>query len=208
VPAVGYPEMSKPNLLLFDLGGVLIENAVFDSLRNLLKAPVSDTVLRQRWLSSSAVRRFETGTISPNEFSVFFIEEWRINLTAEAFLKEFISWPKGFYPYAKQTLDLLRKKYRIGCLSNSNELHWEKFNGFNNEFDIAISSHIIGVVKPDKPAFRKALEICDALPEDVCFFDDSLSNVQAAREIGMRSYLVDGFNSLYSILARQGLIIS
>ena len=208
MPLARYPGMSKPNLLLFDLGGVLIENAVFDSLRNLLAKPVSDTVLRHRWLTSSAVRLFETGTISPSEFSVFFIEEWQINLTAEVFLKEFISWPKGFYPNAKQTLDLLRKEYRIGCLSNSNELHWEKFNGFKNEFDVAISSHIIGDVKPDKPTFRKALEICKVLPENICFFDDSLSNVQAAREIGMRSYLVDGFASLYNVLARLGFIVA
>lgn len=198
--------MFKPKLLLFDLGGVLIENAVFDCLRKLLAAPVSDNVLRQRWLNSSAVRRFETGTILPDEFSALFIEEWRINLSSDAFLKEFISWPRGFYPYAKQTLDLLRKDYRIGCLSNSNELHWRRFNGFKNDFDIAISSHIIGFVKPDKPAFYKALELCESLPEEVCFFDDSPSNIQAAREIGLRSYLVDGFNSLCNVLAREELI--
>ncbi len=41
-------EMNTPTLLLFDLGGVLIEIAIFESLSRLLPAPVDTDTLKNR----------------------------------------------------------------------------------------------------------------------------------------------------------------
>ena len=195
-----------PPFLLFDLGGVLIENTTFEKLRNLLPIPTDHTLLKERWLASSAVRRFELGQSTPNEFADAFITEWGIRMTPARFLKEFTSWPHGFYPGARNTLTLLRHQYRIGCLSNSNVLHWERFNGFKDDFDIALSSHRLGAIKPDEEAFVGALSACGVEPSAVYFFDDSARNVQAANRLGMQAFQVDGVAPLLRILHTENLL--
>lgn len=195
--------MSDPSLLLFDLGGVLIENSTFKRLNHLMGEPKDFVALKHLWLTSPSVRRFELGDGSPYEFAVSFIAEWSICLSPEAFLEEFYSWPSGFYPEARNTLHSLRQKYRVGCLSNSNVLHWEKFGGFKDDFDIAISSHQLGAIKPDNEAFLKALETCSAKPSEVFFFDDSTANIYAAKSLGIKSFHVDGFDSLLNVLREE-----
>jgi HAD superfamily hydrolase (TIGR01509 family) len=198
--------MSTPSLLLFDLGGVLIENATFTRLNRLLAAPLDSATLKARWLASLAVRQFELGASSADEFAAAFIAEWEIGLVADVFLKEFHAWPSGFYPGARDLLGLLRQRYRIGCLSNCNVLHWEKFSGFKDEFDIALSSHRLGAIKPDDAAFILALEACDADPASVYFFDDSAGNVDTARRLGMRAFHVDGIAPLLTVLRAEKLL--
>lgn len=198
--------MNKPSLLLFDLGGVLIENSTFYSLNRLLPEQLGTFSLKDRWLRSLAVRRFELGEIAPTEFATAFVAEWGIRLTPEAFLTEFTSWPSGFYPRAREALWTLRQQYRVGCLSNSNVLHWEKFGGFEDDFDIAISSHRQGAIKPDDDAFARALDACGVEPSSVYFFDDSLGNVQAANRFGIRAFHVDGIAPLLNVLRTENLL--
>ena len=195
--------MCDPSLLLFDLGGVLIENSTFKRLNHLMGEPKDFVTLKHLWLTSPSVRRFELGDGSPYEFAVSFIAEWSLCLSPEAFLEEFYSWPSDFYPEARNTLHSLRQKYRVGCLSNSNVLHWEKFGGFKDDFDIAISSHQLGAIKPDNEDFLKALEACSAKPSEVYFFDDSTANIYAAKSLGIKSFHVDGFDSLLNALREE-----
>lgn len=198
--------MSRPSLLLFDLGGVLIENATFANLARLLPEPMDTVALKDRWLASSAIRRFELGEVSPQAFAELFIDEWKIPLAPGVFLEEFASWPTGFHPEARLTLRVLRQRYRAGCLSNCNVLHWAKFDGFKEDFDFALSSHLLGATKPDDEAFIRALAACGAEPSSVYFFDDAVRNVEAARRLGIRSFHVDGFDSLLRVLRAELLL--
>jgi len=198
--------MGAPTLLLFDLGGVLIENSAFESLGRLLPEHLDVETMKSRWLASSAVRRFELAEIAPAEFAEIFLSEWNLDLTPRSFIEEFRSWPSGFYPEARETLRVLRGRVRVGCLSNSNVLHWEKFGGFEEDFDIALSSHLIGAIKPDEEAFLHALRRCELEPPAVWFFDDSAENVHAARRLGIRAFHVTGFASVLGVLRTEGIL--
>jgi HAD superfamily hydrolase (TIGR01509 family) len=151
------------------------------------------------------VRAFERGRIAPEDFGRLFVREWDIPLSPDIFLAEFTTWPKGFHPQAPALLARLRARGRIACLSNSNALHWTRFGGFCEHFDVALSSHVLGVVKPDAEAFTAALETCGAAPHETLFFDDSLANVRAAERGGLRAVHVDGFDELLDALDRLGL---
>ncbi len=200
--------MAAPALLLFDLGGVLLEIATFDRLNALLGACEPHAALKRRWLESPAVRRFESGETPPAEFAAAFIAEWRIGLSPEAFLAEFHAWSIGFYPQARETLRELRQTHRVACFSNSNVLHWEKFGGFSDDFDVAIASHRLGALKPDDAAFVRALRLLGTEPSAVYFFDDSLPNIHAARRLGMRAFHVEGIGPLLDVLRAEGLLPS
>ncbi len=197
--------MSCPSLLLFDLGGVLVESSVFEHLRRLLAEPRQDQDIKERWLFSPCVRQFERGEISADEFAKAFVAEWRLELTPKAFIRAFSSWPRKFYPGARETIQQLRKTYRVGCLSNSNPLHFMQFDGVEEVFDIGLFSHLIGAIKPDREIFTLAISKCDVEPADIYFFDDCMANVRTAQSTGINAFCVDGFNSLQRLLRLEGL---
>ena len=196
--------MNTLPFLLFDLGGVLIEHIGFPKLKAWAGPGIDDAQLKRRLLASPALRAFELGTLSPRDFAEQFVAEWPIPLSVEAFLVEFRDWPKGFYPGVLDGLVRLRQHTRIGCLSNANAVHWEKFQGFQGLFDVTLSSHLIGAIKPDQAAFEYAIQACGVPQSDILFFDDSWPNVEAAQACGLQAERVDGWSGVQSALTRRG----
>ncbi|MDI1364620.1 MAG: HAD-IA family hydrolase [bacterium] len=192
--------------LLFDLGGVLVENTHLDDLPNLVPDHLRKSDLHDLWLSSPAVRQFERGQIDAATFSAQFVSEWNLALTPGAFLERVADWPKGFYPGAADVLTALRRRHQIAYLSNSNALHWAGFSTILLHADRPFSSHICGLLKPDPDVFSFVISELDVEPGEICFFDDSQSNVEAARRAGMEAYLTKGFGELTSRLGTLGLV--
>jgi putative hydrolase of the HAD superfamily len=156
--------------------------------------------LREKWLSSPAVRKFELGRSSPEEFAQTLIAEWRLTCEFQTFLAEFALWPKGFFPGVTDVLAKLRQRYKVACLSNSNALHWTQMTNALDHFHISLSSHVLGVIKPDADCFHRALQECGVSAADVAFFDDSLANVDSARGLGIQAFHVDGFDQVQKAL--------
>ena len=57
---------------------------------------------------------------------------------------------------------------------------------FLNEFDISVISGHVCVVKPDPPIYQILFERARRDPSELLFVDDSLANVRAAEEAGIR----------------------
>lgn len=198
--------MKHKSVLLFDLGGVLVDIGAFDALRALVGAGIDDDELRSRWLRSPAVRSFELGRVSPAAFAAQFVEEWQVPVTPEAFLRDVDSWARQPYPGAADLLERLRDGYQVACLTNCNELHWSKLTPFLACFDFAFSSHLLGEIKPDAKAFQAVMSELGVEPQDVRFFDDSRLNVEAARRLGIDSFLVNGIDGVVRAVTDGGLL--
>jgi len=194
----------QPAVLLFDLGGVLLENVGLERFNDLLSSPLPSEELKTRWLASPAVRSFEAGSSKPETFARDVVLEWQLPLSPTAFLEAFTYWPKGLYAGASELLATLRERYVVACLSNSNEIHWQRFNGFHQHFDFSLSSHLLGEVKPDQQCFKRALRECNTRVGEVAFFDDSLTNVIAARELGIEAFHVNGLSEVRHLLLEKG----
>ncbi|MBI3731657.1 MAG: HAD-IA family hydrolase [Burkholderiales bacterium] len=190
---------------MFDLGGVLIENDTFSRLQTLLPQAMAMPLLKDKWLQSPTVRDFESGKIGSQEFASSFIQEWSLPVDEQGFIAEFVTWPRAYYAGVKDLLATLRQHYKLACLSNCNVLHWEKFAGIRPDFDVAMSSHLPGVTKPDTLIFEKALALCDMRPDEVWFFDDAMANVQAAIKLGIKGFHCDGFNAVRNCLDEYDL---
>lgn len=98
----------------------------------------------------------------------------------------------------------LRSRYTLACLSNSNSVHWERFASLHEQFEISLSSHLLGELKPDVACLARALQECNAEASHVAFFDDSFPNVTAARSLGMRAFQVNGLQEVRCVLAAEG----
>ena len=193
-------------VVMFDLGGVLVENTGAAGLAAMLPAPLEPDELWRKWLGSPAVQAFERGLTAPEAFAAAFIDEWRLGLEPAAFLEAFADWPRGLYEGAEALLRELKGRHRLACLSNTNALHWRRLPQLPGLLDWCFLSHQTGFVKPDREAFEHALVRLGAAPREVYFFDDLLPNVSAARELGINAFQVADFAAIEPILRREGLV--
>ena len=201
---------NKPELLLFDFGGVLLEFAGPKELGQHLRWPSTPEVILKRWTECPHTDEFERGKLSPTQWAERFIREWDVNLTPEQFLTRFTTWSRRVLPGARELLEQLRGRYRLAALSNSNELHWERNT---NElriielFEFAIASHEVGLCKPDPQIYEIALERAKvSSPDAIVFFDDLAANVEAAKSVGLRAFQVRGVDELRDRLIAERLL--
>jgi putative hydrolase of the HAD superfamily len=195
------------DFVLFDLGGVLIELGGVAALREISGMALDDEVW-QRWLTSPWVRRFEKGECSAEEFSVGVVSEWQLELSPQRFLELFRAWPIGPYPGAQDLLGEVQRSVPIGCLSNTNSMHWDHQSEWPmlGMFDLTFLSFELGLVKPDADIFQA---VADRLPVDrdrVLYLDDVALNADAARTFGFRSEQVRGPDECRSVLSMVGLL--
>ena len=112
--------MSKIDVLLFDLGGVLVEFSGVRDLAVLLKGRLSEAEISEQMSHYLPTEQFGLGKLSSRDFGEHFVRDWNIELSPEDFLREFQSWSKRLLPGAIELLTLLRPRFRLAALSNSN----------------------------------------------------------------------------------------
>jgi putative hydrolase of the HAD superfamily len=199
------PRRRSSRVILFDLGGVLIDNAGEEGLRAILPYHLDHEEIWARWLASSAVRQFECGRIAPERFAELFVEEWRLELEPAEFIEAFAAWPRGLFGGAEDLVRELRAHHRVGCLSNNNAVHWERFPELQDLFDLQFASHLTGFIKPDRAAFEHVLRQLEVPAGEVYFFDDLAQNIAAARAVGMHAIRVREFPDIEVALRAEGL---
>jgi HAD superfamily hydrolase (TIGR01509 family) len=203
--------MALPQLLLFDLGGVLVDYDPIGPLMELLPHRNDHRDIVRRWGNRRELRQLETGQCAPREFAAAVVAEFDLQLSPEKFLENFALWDRGPVPGATELLRSLRGKIRLACLSNNNSVHWgrlcEAF-GVDQEFDATYLSHEIGIMKPDPRAYEHVLARERVTPQETVFIDDNADNVAAARVLGIDAYRCVGFEAVQRQLAALQLVAS
>ena len=197
--------MNDGKVIVFDLGGVLVESVGVDVLAARFPQLGARSAVLERWQKSQAVARFERGMLSPEAFAAAFMREWGLKLDEPVFLELFASWVTGFFAGARELVQGLRARHRVACLSNTNAVHWARLPGMEQIFDYCFVSFISGFMKPDRQAYAHALKSLGVEPGAVYFFDDLPANVAAARDVGINAFLVRGVAETEATLRAEGL---
>ena len=195
--------MAIPEVLLFDLGGVLVESAGLQELPRLLAAPMQPEDLRRKWLTSPAVGLFETGRCAEQEFAAAFIEEWGLELGRDEFLEEFRSWVRAPYAGTAELLSDLRSRHKLACLSNTNAAHWKRLlqmDGLGPVLDRPFVSHEMGVMKPSLEVYAQVARELGCEPGGIAFFDDGPENIDGAAKAGLSAHQTVGPVALRNVL--------
>ena len=79
--------MSKIDVLLFDLGGVLVEFSGVRDLAMLLKGRLSEAEISEQMSHYLPIEQFGLGKLSPRDFGERFVKDWNIELSPEDFLR-------------------------------------------------------------------------------------------------------------------------
>jgi HAD superfamily hydrolase (TIGR01509 family) len=196
------------DVVLFDLGGVLVDLGGMPELKLFAGGGASEDDLWRRWLECPWVRRFERGLCDADSFSRGMVDAWSMTVGPEEFLEAFVAWPRGLLPGARELVLSIRPALRVGCLSNTNSLHadrqWSEF-GLAELFEDRFLSHEMGLVKPDRAAFDHVVNLLGCRAERVLFLDDNQINVEGARVAGLRSERARGIEEAQAILVAAGL---
>jgi glucose-1-phosphatase len=201
--------MAAPKVLLFDLGGVLVDVANLRELPSLLPMAMEPEELRRKWVSSRAIAQFESGRCGAETFAAEFLREWGLAMGSRDFLERFAAWVKGPYPGTGQLLAELSARHTLACLSNTNALHWERvaaMEGLTPVLGRAFLSYRLGEMKPSPAVFAKVVAALGCEPSEVVFFDDGPENVAGAAEAGLSAHLTVGPEHLRRVLGDLRLL--
>jgi glucose-1-phosphatase len=194
--------------VLFDLGGVLVELRGVTSMADL--AGIDDEAeLWRRWLGCRWVRRFERGACDPDEFARGVVADWHLTIDPSEFLEIFAAWPVGPLPGAERLVARTSAAVPVGCLSNTNVLHWDGVVErwpLMTTFAHRFLSHRMGAVKPDAEAYAHVADMVPVPLGRVLFLDDNQLNVHGARAAGLRAEHVRGVAGARRVLEEVGLL--
>lgn len=172
--------------VVFDMGGVLVELGPLTEI--LGDDPLTPEDFWSRWLRSPAVRDFERGRCTPEEFGDRIVVELGLSFDGPEMIRRFAQWPKGLFSGAEALVDELPDHLEVGVLSNTNALHW---NGQKQHVEVqalfsrTYLSYLLDMVKPDQGIFEHIIADLGCAPEEVIYFDDNQINVDGARTAGL-----------------------
>lgn len=201
------PSATGPDVVLFDLGGVLAAFGGVERMGALSGIGEPDEIWR-RWLSCRWVRSFESGACTPEEFAHGVVEDWDLSISGAEFLEEFRGWLKGPLEGAEALVSEVSAHATTACFSNTNVLHWEAGGAgwdLMGRFDRTFLSFQLGLLKPDAAAFAAVVGELGIEAERILFLDDNLINVEAARAVGLRAERVVGVDEARLALIKAGL---
>ncbi|HKI73996.1 MAG TPA: HAD family phosphatase [Pseudomonadales bacterium] len=193
-------------VILFDLGGVLVELTGVGTM--MAWSRLDEDEIWHRWLTSRTVRQFESGRSRTEDFARDMVAEFDLETTPEAFIEAFIAWPRGLFDGTIELLDSLSGRYHLSCLSNTNHLHWARFERETkllSSLHSHFASHQLGMMKPDIEIYTHVIEQLGVQPARILFLDDNQMNVDAARSAGMHAELTRGLTGVTRQLSRLGL---
>jgi putative hydrolase of the HAD superfamily len=194
--------------ILFDLGGVLIELAGVDQMLAWCPDVEGTGALWHRWLHSTAVRRYERGLATRDEFAREIVAEFALPVAPQTFLDAFSTWPRALLPGATELLVELAPRYRLASASNTNELHWSRFErdwSLHTHFHHNFPSYQVGKLKPDTEYFEHVLDELGVPAARTLFIDDNALNVEGARRLGIVARQVAGVDGARAALAELAL---
>jgi putative hydrolase of the HAD superfamily len=198
-------------LILFDVGGVLIELSGLAMFLSWLENRMTVEQVYTFWLASPIVRAFETGKIPADLFAEQLITELRLPVTKQDFLRGLSIWGQHPLPGAIELVRRLPPRYLRATLCNTNVVQWPivlQHRELLSPFDHHFASHLTGKIKPDADAFEHVLATLDVRPSEAVFVDDSRLNVEAAQRLGIRAFQVKGPAEAERALHEAGITLT
>lgn len=189
------------------MGGVLVRLGPYTDLVG--DDSMSADEFWSMWLSSPAVRRFESGVSTVEEFGEEIVNELGLPFSAQELIRRFLDWPKGLFAGAHELVRLVRESHPVAVLSNINALHWTSqrdHQTISRMFDVQFLSYEIGLVKPDLTVFHHVINELGVEPDAIFFLDDNQANVSAARGVGIDAVLVKTIDEVRQVLANRGVL--
>ena len=198
--------MTEIRHIFFDIGGVLGSNGWDREQRNAAVEKFHLNAEDFQWRHEEVIGEWEEGRITMDEYldiAIFYTER---NFSREEF-GEFMFAQSVPNPDSIAIARELSRDPRFTLMTLNNEA--EELNVFRIErfgisqiFEAFLSSCWLGVRKPIRRIYHRALGIAHAQPETSLFIDDRQQNLTPAKSLGMNVILFQSASQLRSDLER------
>lgn len=195
--------LDSPRLknVIFDLGGVIVNidpELTANAFAELAGTdPVDIMALHQ---SQTFFTDYEKGLINDAEFRKHLNHFLKKEIPDEVLDK---AWGEILMDIPPQKIDMLieaGEEHRTFLLSNTNHIHTLKFTKtfletsgreIGSFFEKVYYSFRMGKRKPDADIFEQVLQDNELVPEETLMIDDSLPNIETAKQLGMQTLHVE-----------------
>jgi len=182
----------KIQAIIFDIGRVLVRVDVPRSMQGLAQSVSLSP--QEIWTAIEKDPRWhdwQEGRISPRDWHLHLSKRLGGSLKFDQFSE---AWNRALDPTPIQDNSLfesLRKKFRLGLLSNTDPIHVAHLEATFDFFrffakPVRTYSCVVGASKPSPLIFSDALKSLRVKAENAVFVDDVEAYVSAARSLGMQ----------------------
>ena len=203
--------MKETELILFDLGGVLIDIDYQATEHAFIELGVTDFQHHYTQFNQDRLfDLFETGRISAQHFINKLLPIVKRGTSPNQIVH---AWNAMILSFPKNKVNLLlelAKTKRIALLSNTNELHmvqvqkaWRKACAvpFESLFEKVFLSHEIHQRKPDIETFQWVCAQLKVEEASVLFIDDSPQHILGAKKAGLKTFYYEDAASFYALFS-------
>ena len=200
--------MKNIDNIIFDLGNVILNIDYQNTIDAFEKIGVPDaSIFYSKSSQLNIFNQLETGRISKQNF-ILEIQKFVPKASASQIIN---AWNAILQDLPNERIEILKDikdKFSIFLLSNTNTIHIEKiidklgekkYEEFYNLFDKVYYSHEVKLRKPNADIFKLVIkENCLSI-KNTLFIDDSIQHIESAKKIGLKTYHLDGNETLESI---------
>jgi len=198
-------------IVIFDLGRVLIEvdvNRCLAQFSEAFNVTVQEVIGDK---NNGAHTDFMVGKITGEEFHQLTCERFGRHIDIEAFRNVWLSMlgqPKR--GTIAVVAELLKGKVPVALLSNVDPWHFsqcEKIIPEIQKIKKRYLSYQIKIKKPDLQIYRYVVDDLKIPAEKCLFVDDLLENVEAAKEVGIKTIHFEDSQQLVTELERYDILV-
>jgi putative hydrolase of the HAD superfamily len=203
--------MSPFDVILFDVGGVLLTNGWDHRERTAAVAQFKLDAQELETRHAKLAPAWERGEINVDHYLEEAVFYERRAFSRDEFFDFILAQSKLLPDGAMEILKEIAASNdcMVGALNNeareTNEFRFGKFE-LRQYFKVALSSCYVGLRKPDAAMYRRALDILGAPPQRVLFVDDREENVAEAVAVGIKAIRFTGELPLWKELKQLGAV--
>ena len=193
---------SKIKCVIFDWGGVLIDNPTEDFAIECASA-IGVEVEQLKLAYSDFAYQFERGQIE--ESNLWEKIGQKLNIDIQFNSSIWYDCFKKIYRPRKEVFDLVKhlkqNGYLLALLSNTETPAMNFFNDQNyNIFDFKVFSCKEGEAKPEPELYKILLDKLRIPTEQTLFIDDKFENIETARKLNMNTIHYNDFDTVIETL--------
>jgi len=196
--------MEKINAVIFDWGGVLIEDpapALFKYCANTLGVGEEQYIIA----FDICVNDFQTGAVTEQQFWMNMTKRLKAPMPKADSL-----WTEAFTAAYRPRLEMFSLASRLrkaGCktaiLSNTEKPVVEIINKQKyNDFDVTILSCLEGTAKPGRKIYDLTLDRLRIPARQALFIDDKQENIDGAKQVGLQTIIFENTCNFKKDIAR------
>jgi len=198
--------------IIFDLGGVILDLDVARTHRAFGELGGFSTAEIQSMAASEVFfNDFEKGLLSDKQFRDTTRAFLKTNASDEEIDAAWNAMLLKISPEKYPLLEVLKTKYQVFLLSNTNTIHLQHFNELvrhdtgRSELDFyfhkAYYSHRMNMRKPDTEIYVHVIGENKLTPKETLFLDDNVDNLKTAAAMGIQTIHVTSPEMILSLFA-------